>query len=118
MLNVRSLAFAVALGLGPTACSQSASQIAVAGNAQIKAEVSPGVSGEPNAIRLHSVSGAPASVTIDMPGMAMRPEQYALQNNGGAYQASDVRFSMAGAWRIQIYDASHAPLGTFTVTVR
>lgn len=118
MLKVQSFAFALALGLGLTACSHSASQIAVAGNAQIKAELSPGVSGEPNVIRLHSTDGTPASVTIDMPDMAMRPEPYALQKNGDAFEAPDVRFSMAGSWRVKIYDGSHAALGTFTVTVR
>lgn len=118
MLKVQSFALAIALGLGLTACSHSASQIAVAGNAQITAEVSPGVAGEPNVILLHSSGSAPGMVTVDMPGMAMRPEPYHLQQRGGAYAALGVRFSMAGTWRIKIYGGSHTPLSTLTVTVR
>lgn len=118
MLKIQSLSFAFALALGLTACSHPASQIAVAGNAQLQAQVSPGISGEINIIRLRSMAGAPASIAIDMPDMPMHPEPYNVQKNGEAYEASGVQFSMAGTWRVKIYDGSHAALGTFTVTVR
>lgn len=118
MLKVQSLTLVLAFGLGLAGCSHSASQIAVSGNARIAADVSPGVSGEANTIRLRSTDGTPSSLTIDMPDMAMRPEPYRLQKDGEGFTAPDVRFSMAGTWRIKIYDSAHAALGTFMVRIK
>lgn len=89
--------------------------------------VTPGVSGENNDIRLE-VRGARipeiSEVALTMPDMTMQPQRVRLADAGtGSYDASNVRFSMAGTWHISVLERDSSGRGSheftsFDVTVR
>lgn len=87
--------------------------------------VTPGVSGENNDVRVE-VRGARipeiSEVALSMPDMAMQPQRVSLTDAGtGSYDASNVRFSMAGKWHVSVLErdakGSHE-FAAFDVTVR
>lgn len=87
--------------------------------------LTPGVSGENNDLRVE-IRGARipeiSEVALTMPDMPMQPQRVALTDAGtGSYDASNVRFSMAGKWRVSVLE--HVAKGTrefaaFEVIVR
>lgn len=87
--------------------------------------VTPGVSGENNDLRIE-IRGARipeiSAVALTMPDMAMKPQRVALTDAGtGSYDASNVRFSMAGKWHVSVLERvakRTREFAAFDVTVR
>lgn len=96
------------LFLGLVACAQSSPAPGV----------TPGIAGELNAVHLQSKAPVSA-IALDMPDMAMRPERYKVIKTGATtYEAGNVRFSMAGTWRVTMLDAHSRAIGSFEVNAK
>lgn len=87
--------------------------------------VTPGVSGENNELRVE-IRGARipeiSEIALTMPEMPMPHQHVPLVDAGtGSYDASNVRFSMAGKWHVSVLErdakGSHE-FAAFDVTVR
>lgn len=87
--------------------------------------VTPGLSGENNDLRVE-VRGARipeiSEVELSMPDMAVQPQRVSLTDAGtGSYDASNVRFPMAGKWHVSVLErdakGSHE-FAALDVTVR
>lgn len=72
--------------------------------------VTPGVSGENNDVRIE-VRGSRipdiSELAMSMPSMKMPAQRVTLKEEGsGSYSAANVRFSMAGKWRVTVIERS------------
>lgn len=81
--------------------------------------VSPAIAGEANIISLESAGEPLASVAVDMPDMHMPSKAYTLHRTGSStYEARNVNFEMAGAWRVNVLDGRGKRISLFTIAVR
>lgn len=113
-----ALAFAACSSPHPDAVTQAQGH-------EVALYVTPGVSGESNDLRVE-VRGSRipdiSHVDLTMPDMKMPPVRVPLADDGnGSYSVSNVRFPMAGTWRVSVRerDAKGAhEFATMNVTVR
>lgn len=82
--------------------------------------VMPAVSGENNDVRV-DISGTapqPSAFELDMADMHMAQRLPLRREGAKRYSASNVRFSMAGTWRVRVLNARGERISSFMIAVR